>query len=91
MSDTTGIVEAQYTIAPSSTSYVDLIQTPSTNGLWLTASTTFIAPLGATSVNIYHIINNAGFLNVASPSLVKIADPATFSQGMVSLMRHCLC
>ena len=90
LSDATGIIEAQFTVTDSITGavtnlYTDLAYISPSGESWATSSVTFIAPAGATSVMVYHLINNAGSLTIANPSLIKTSDPATFSQGMVSL------
>ena len=90
LSNTTGVIEAQYTIRDVETGattnlYTDIGYTPATAGAWATSSVTFIAPAGATSVMIFHLINSVGSLTIANPSLIKTADPATFPEGMVSI------
>jgi len=90
LSNTTGVIEAQYTIKDIETGaitnlYTDLAYTSPTNGSWATSSVTFVAPAGATSVMIFHLINSVGSLTIANPALIKTADPTTFPQGMVSI------
>lgn len=80
------VIEADYTINGTSTPYyTDIATLAATNGTWATASTTFNAPANATSLTIYHVLDGVGSLSMANPSLVELAGPQVFPQGMVSL------
>lgn len=92
LSNAPTIIEAQYQIASTSAPlYTDIATLPSSNGSWTTADATFIAPAGATSLVIFHLLNNVGSLSFANPSLVQSAAPVqtpateAFPQGMVTL------
>ncbi len=90
ISDTTGVVVAQYEIEDITTGavttiFTDLAYTNPTNGEWATTSATFITPAGAKSIMVFHVINSVGSLTISNPSLVQTALPATFSEGIVSL------
>ncbi len=80
-----GFIEAEFTTAEGINVYVNIGETFSSGGVWTTASTTFIAVPGATSVRVYHVLNNVGSLIIANPSLIYTADPAPFSEALVSL------
>jgi uncharacterized repeat protein (TIGR01451 family) len=89
-SDASGIIEAQFVVQDVETGalsniYTDIGFTASTGGAWATSTAMFIAPAGTVQMSVFHVINNTGSLAIVNPSLVKTADPATFSQGMVTL------
>jgi len=93
LSDTTGIIEAVYSVVDgvtgTSTVYTDLAYLSATNGSWANADVTFTIPAGAVSLTIFHLINNAGSLTIANPSLTAtnpIVNPPVNTPPTVTLI-----
>jgi peptidoglycan/xylan/chitin deacetylase (PgdA/CDA1 family) len=77
---------ARYTSGTGITTYAELGTIPAASQ-WQTASSTFIAPLGASSMTVFHILAGVGSLSVDNFSLKidNTPNPALYNQGFVSL------
>ncbi len=87
MSDISTVLVAEYFDASHNhLSYVGFIPVPASPlNSWGTSSTTFITPVGAAYMTVYHLINNVGSLTTDNFSLTEVPLPEAFDKGFVSL------
>ncbi len=81
-------VVIRYTMADGSFRYIDL-PNAAASPTWKEYTASFTVPQGVTSLTIFHLIAQTGYLAVDSYALVQgngiLTDPELFAQGMVSL------
>lgn len=75
-SDVTTHVWASFTTATGNVSY-QWLKALSPATAWTTATTNFVAPANASSVTIYHVINNNGYLETDTESLRAVSSDCT--------------
>jgi len=85
-SSVTTYVTVQFRGVDGSTSYLDIGEAPPSSS-WVEFKSSFIVPVGVTSLTVFHVINNLGSLSVDNFSLkeTNLSDPVKFDKGYVSL------
>jgi len=84
ISDITGSVEIQYNMGGGVYEYGKIGASAPSAG-WQAFEGGFIAPAGAVSATIFHLINGVGSLTVDDYSLMAMDNPYAFDEGMVTL------
>lgn len=84
MSNVDTEIDAAVTMSDGSVQYYYLTAAPSTGGSWQQLKAQFTTPVGATKVNIFHVIARVGYVQVDDMSLTAYV-PAKFSRALVSL------
>jgi peptidoglycan/xylan/chitin deacetylase (PgdA/CDA1 family) len=77
-------VVAQINLSNGTIQYLQLPAAPASATTWANYSTKFFAPVGATSVTVFHLISSVGFLQTDDYSLLS-SPTVPFSRGLVSL------
>lgn len=78
-------VAIQYRMTNGTFTYATIAQEAASPSSWQDVDTTFVVPANVTSLTVFHLIKQVGYLITDNYSLTVINDPSNFDTGKISL------
>lgn len=84
-SDKTTIITIQYQRTDGSYFYKDIVKVPVSTSTWNTITADLSVPAGVSTITVFHLLNQNGFLTIDNTSLKARQTGGTFSTGAVTM------